>query len=91
METGRDGRVVETGNGSDVVEAGRGGRVAENGSSNGVVEAGRGNGLVEAGNRNGLVLVEFDEPQFAVTPGQALVFYQGAFVYGGGTILKSLR
>ena len=91
VETGRDGRVVETGNGSDVVEAGRGGRVAENGSSNGVVEAGRGNGLVEAGNRDGLVLVEFDEPQFAVTPGQALVFYQGAFVYGGGTILKSLR
>lgn len=44
-----------------------------------------------AGNSGGAVLVEFDEPQFAVTSGQALVFYQGAFVYGGGTITKSVR
>lgn len=34
------------------------------------------------------VLVKFDQPQFAVTPGQALVFYKGEFVYGGGTIVK---
>ena len=30
--------------------------------------------------------VVFDEPQRAVTPGQAVVFYDGEFVVGGGTI-----
>lgn len=30
----------------------------------------------------------FDEPQRAVTPGQAAVFYDGEFVVGGGTIIK---
>jgi tRNA-uridine 2-sulfurtransferase len=30
--------------------------------------------------------VEFDEPQRAVTPGQAVVFYDGEYVVGGGTI-----
>lgn len=29
----------------------------------------------------------FDEPQRAVTPGQALVLYDGGFVVGGGTII----
>lgn len=29
----------------------------------------------------------FDEPQRAVTPGQALVFYDGEYVAGGGTII----
>ncbi|MGI6162492.1 MAG: MnmA/TRMU family protein [Bacillota bacterium] len=36
----------------------------------------------------GRALVRFSRPQFAVTPGQALVFYQGEFVYGGGTIAE---
>lgn len=34
------------------------------------------------------VLVHFDFPQRAVTPGQAVVFYQGDVVVGGGTILE---
>lgn len=33
------------------------------------------------------VQVTFDEPQRAVTPGQAVVFYQGEHVAGGGIIL----
>ena len=31
--------------------------------------------------------VEFDEPQSAITPGQAVVLYDGDRVLGGGTIL----
>lgn len=33
------------------------------------------------------VQVTFDEPQRAITPGQAVVFYQGEYVAGGGIIL----
>jgi tRNA-specific 2-thiouridylase len=34
------------------------------------------------------VQVEFDEPQRAITPGQATVFYRGDEVVGGGWIIK---
>lgn len=36
---------------------------------------------------NGLVECMFDEPQRAPTPGQALVLYDGDYVFGGGTIM----
>ena len=36
---------------------------------------------------NDLVRVDFDEPQRAITPGQAIVFYTDDVVAGGGTIL----
>jgi tRNA-specific 2-thiouridylase len=35
---------------------------------------------------DGRVSVTFDEPQSAVTPGQAVVFYDGEYVLGGGWI-----
>lgn len=37
---------------------------------------------------NGQVLVVFDEPVRAITPGQAVVLYDGETVLGGGEILK---
>lgn len=37
----------------------------------------------------GLARVEFDAPQRAVTPGQAVVLYDGDTVVGGGTILSA--
>lgn len=37
------------------------------------------------------VEVRFHEPQKAVTPGQASVFYQGDVVVGGGTIVRALK
>ncbi len=39
---------------------------------------------------NGQVRVDFDTLQRAVTPGQAVVFYEGDLVLGGGTILSPL-
>ena len=36
----------------------------------------------------GKVRVKFENPQRSVTPGQAVVFYRGEEVLGGGTILK---
>jgi tRNA-specific 2-thiouridylase len=36
---------------------------------------------------NGLAKVVFDEPQRAITPGQAVVLYNGDTVLGGGTII----
>ncbi|MGZ3652477.1 MAG: tRNA 2-thiouridine(34) synthase MnmA [Bdellovibrionota bacterium] len=37
------------------------------------------------------VLIQFDEPQRAITPGQAVVLYQGEMVVGGGWIEKILE
>ena len=37
------------------------------------------------------VRVEFAQPQRAVTPGQAAVFYHGDVVVGGGTIVQALQ
>jgi tRNA-specific 2-thiouridylase len=39
----------------------------------------------------GRVRVRFDEPQRAITPGQATVFYRGDEVLGGGWIIKGMR
>ena len=40
---------------------------------------------------NGEVRVTFDEPQRAITPGQAVVFYDGDLVVGGGWIAEVAR
>lgn len=39
---------------------------------------------------NGVARIEFDEPQRAITPGQAVVLYDGETVIGGGTITEIL-
>ena len=39
---------------------------------------------------NGFARVEFETPQRAVTPGQAVVLYSGDLVVGGGTITEAL-
>jgi tRNA-uridine 2-sulfurtransferase len=41
------------------------------------------------GDKDGRVRVKFDEPQRAITPGQATVFYRGDEVVGGGWIIKA--
>ena len=41
--------------------------------------------------KNGFARVEFDDPQRAVTPGQAVVLYDGDTVIGGGTITEVIR
>lgn len=39
---------------------------------------------------DGVVRVRFDEPQRAITPGQAVVLYDGDTVLGGGTITQAV-
>ena len=39
---------------------------------------------------NGYARVVFDEPQRAISPGQAVVLYSGEIVIGGGTITKAV-
>ncbi len=40
---------------------------------------------------SGQIRVEFDEPQWAVTPGQSVVFYRGQDCLGGGIIEQRLK
>jgi tRNA-specific 2-thiouridylase len=40
---------------------------------------------------NGEVRVTFDQPQRAITPGQAVVFYDGDIVVGGGWIAETVK
>ena len=40
---------------------------------------------------DGCVRVEFEEPQRSVTPGQAVVFYNGEMVIGGGWIVRAIK
>ncbi len=47
-------------------------------------------GCTATANADGTVTVQFDDPQRAITPGQAVVLYDGDTVLGGGTILEAL-
>lgn len=40
---------------------------------------------------DGLLYLEFDAPQRAITPGQAVVLYDGDLVLSGGTIREVLK
>jgi len=44
---------------------------------------------IQRGDHDGEVVTEFFQAQRAVTPGQAVVWYQGDIVVGGGTIVAS--
>lgn len=48
-------------------------------------------GATVALTEGGCVEVEFERPQEAVTPGQAVVFYDGEEVLGGGWIVRAVR
>jgi len=36
------------------------------------------------------IKVMFDKPQMSITPGQSVVFYDGAYVLGGGIIERAI-
>ena len=38
-------------------------------------------------NGDGTVTIDFDDPEWGVTPGQSAVFYQDDLLIGGGTII----
>jgi tRNA-specific 2-thiouridylase len=46
---------------------------------------------ISAGAEPGWVSCRFESPQRAVTPGQAVVFYSGDVVIGGGTIERAAK
>jgi tRNA-uridine 2-sulfurtransferase len=45
--------------------------------------------VVESADERGKLRVRFEEPQWAITPGQAVVFYKGDVMLGGGFIKES--
>ena len=45
----------------------------------------------ELSQANNQILVQFSEPQTAVTPGQSIVFYEDDIVLGGGIIEKNVE
>ena len=45
---------------------------------------------VQNGTKDGEIVVQFDAPQRAVTPGQSLVLYEGDAVLGGATIQRRI-
>ncbi len=46
--------------------------------------------VVEPADEKGKILVRFEKPQWAITPGQAVVLYRGDILLGGGFIEKRL-
>lgn len=47
--------------------------------------------ILEFDEQAGTIKIKFEEPARAVTPGQALVFYEGSTLIGGGWIKQSIK